>query len=371
MIIHPVKKTIACKFVIFSHIKTQHFKMLFLAGNDEPPMMIKEQPLPLSFDQQLCSQKLNVPLPQRSSDSLENNSPMAMATTPVSLTSQISHMYTTNASNSIGMLHQRTARSPLIESAGGNAVCGSVGLMENNSDSHSSNLEPAHKIRLTQVYSESTPESITQNIDPMDIIPKAEQEEADMLESREISYEERDQHEQHLMEQHQQQLHHQQQQQQQQEHHQQHHPHSQHHHQQHHQHQQHQLQHHLDAEDQNLQHAQQQLQQHIQQQQQLSQHFMANYAHHSLINAQNNSVITQSAPPTPPQSLNPNTSPISALNSIQQQQQHQHSMSSSPSQLQATVMHQQQQQQASTQSSPAMMSRFRSEYKINHVFFRL
>ncbi|XP_016966156.1 uncharacterized protein LOC108035186 isoform X2 [Drosophila biarmipes] len=49
-------------------------------------------------------------------------------------------------------------------------------LDQQGNNSGSEPTDNSHKLRLGQAYSERTPESLTQSIDPMDIIPKAESE---------------------------------------------------------------------------------------------------------------------------------------------------------------------------------------------------
>ncbi|KNC23856.1 hypothetical protein FF38_05633 [Lucilia cuprina] len=257
-------------------------------GNDDA--MLKEQ---LNYEPS-CSQKLIVPLPQKSNESTSNMDSPLTAT-------QMQQMYATN--NSVGTIMSRT-RSPLD-------------VVENHSE-HSSNLETAHKIRVSQVYNENTPESLTQSIDPMDIIPKAEQEETEMLDSRDLRYERHQDVMQQQLQHHQQhQQEHQQQQQQQQQHEQQ---------QQQQQHEQHP-------------HQQQQQAQHQQQplhHQQLGQHFVTNYTHHSMIAPQNNTSISAASPP-PPSPLNQTVAVMQpAVANIQ------HSTPTSQSQY-----------------SPSMMNRFR------------
>jgi len=48
--------------------------------------------------------------------------------------------------------------------------------LEHANNSSSDHVDTAQKLRLAQNYAERTPESLTQSIDPMDIIPKAESE---------------------------------------------------------------------------------------------------------------------------------------------------------------------------------------------------
>jgi len=49
-------------------------------------------------------------------------------------------------------------------------------LEHQGNNSGSEPTDNSHKLRLGQAYSDRTPESLTQSIDPMDIIPKAESE---------------------------------------------------------------------------------------------------------------------------------------------------------------------------------------------------
>ncbi|XP_033149435.1 LOW QUALITY PROTEIN: putative mediator of RNA polymerase II transcription subunit 26 [Drosophila busckii] len=80
--------------------------------------------------------------------------------------------------------------------------------LEHTNNSSSDHADVTQKLRLTQAYAERTPESLTQSIDPMDIIPKAEAENEAERAARAARYQAREQQHQH---QHQQQ--HQQQQQ--------------------------------------------------------------------------------------------------------------------------------------------------------------
>ena len=297
--------------------------MLFLAGNDDT-MLIKEQ---LNYEPS-CSQKLTVPLPQKSNESTTNMDSPLTAT-------QMQQIYAAN--NSVTAMMNRT-RSPLEG-------------VENHSE-HSSNLETAHKIRVSQVYNENTPESLTQSMDPMDIIPKAEQEETEMMESRDLRYE-RHQEVLQQLQQHQQHQQHQQQQQQQQEHqqhHDQHQPQSLQQQQQHqqppqtHQHQTQTQQQTPPSQQQTLPQHQQSLQSLHHQHQQLSQHFVANYTHHSMMVAQNNTSMSPTSPP-----------PAPALNQT-------------AAIMQSAVANMQQHTTPTTgsQYSPSMINRFRS--KISFCF---
>uniref|UniRef100_A0A1A9WCY8 Regulatory protein zeste n=1 Tax=Glossina brevipalpis TaxID=37001 RepID=A0A1A9WCY8_9MUSC len=245
-------------------------------GNDDTALNLKDQ---ISYEPS-CSQKLSIPLPQKSNDSLTNDSAM-MAT-------QIQQMYGSNSNAiSTGGLIQRS-RTPLDG-------------MENHSN-HSSNLEPAHRIRVLQVYNENTPESLTQSIDPMDIIPKSEQDETELSETQEMRYNRHQHHEQQQQQQQQDmqpQIHHQEQQ----------------------------------ATETQMQQPPQ-LQQ--QQQQSISQHFMPNYGHHaSIITNQGNTAVT-----------NPPSSPLPPGLQIQPPPPTPHISHASN-------------QQSQTQYSPAMMNRFR------------
>lgn len=211
--------------------------MLFLSGNEENSLL-KEQ---LLNYEPSCSQKQTcVTLPQKSSESSSN------LDSPLPPGSQISsQMYVggsggMNVSTNMGLMSR--SRSPLD-------------AIENQSD-NTSNLETEQKIRVSQVYSQSNSDTITQAIGPM-IVPKCEQDDSDMMESRDLRYER----EEHIMQQH-----HLQQQQQ------------------HHQQQQHE------------QHHQQQLHQ-----QQLVQHFAGNYAgHHSILASQSNSPLNSQGSPLGP-----------------------------------------------------------------------
>ncbi|XP_022218133.2 transcriptional regulator DEF1 isoform X2 [Drosophila obscura] len=89
----------------------------------------------------------HVPLPQRSSESASHHT----------------HDYVpTSQPNSpaLGVCHE-PVDSPLEQQA---------------NTSSSDHADSSQKLRLTQTYAERTPESLTQSIDPMDIIPKAESE---------------------------------------------------------------------------------------------------------------------------------------------------------------------------------------------------
>lgn len=294
--------------------------MLFLAGNDD--LMLKEQ---LNYEPS-CSQKLTVPLPQKSNESTTNMDSPLTAT-------QMQQIYAAN--NSVTAIMSRT-RSPLEG-------------VENHSE-HSSNLETAHKIRVSQVYNENTPESLTQSMDPMDIIPKAEQEETEMMESRDLRYERH----QEVLQQLQQHQQHQQQQQQQQEHQQHHDQHQAQSLQQQHQQPSQTHQHQTQTQQQTPPSQQQTLPQHQQslqnlhhQHQQLSQHFVANYTHHSMMAAQNNTSMSPTSP-SPAPALNQTTAIMQSA--VANMQQH-----TTPT--------------TASQYSPSMMNRFRSKISRYFVFF--
>ncbi|XP_030372558.1 uncharacterized protein LOC115622680 isoform X1 [Scaptodrosophila lebanonensis] len=93
----------------------------------------------------------HVPLPQRSSESSAHDYVGGGAPCPTSQPN----------SPALAVCHE-PADSPLEHT--------------NNSSDRVSIADSTHKLRLTQVYEERTPESLTQSIDPMDIIPKAESE---------------------------------------------------------------------------------------------------------------------------------------------------------------------------------------------------
>ncbi|XP_013117076.2 putative mediator of RNA polymerase II transcription subunit 26 isoform X2 [Stomoxys calcitrans] len=251
-------------------------------GNDEANMLKEQQ---LNYEPSCSQKQMCVPLPQKSSESSTN------LDSPLPTTQMPPQLYGMGVANNMAMLAR--SRSPLD-------------AMENQSD-HSNVLETEHKIRVSQVYSQNNADAITQAIGPM-VVPKAEQDDSDMIESRDLRYERQ---EQVLQQQHQMQ------------HQQHHHHHQQHEAQSHHQHQQHQQLH--------------------QQQQQLAQHFAGNYAsHHSMMANPSNASLNNPSSPLgqvpPPQSL--------AQVSVANAQQH----NTPPSQ---------QQQQQQPQYSPVMMSRFR------------
>ncbi|XP_075160451.1 uncharacterized protein LOC142233424 isoform X3 [Haematobia irritans] len=244
-------------------------------GNDEANML-KEQ---LNYEPSCSQKQMCVALPQKSNESSTNlDSPLAQ---PTQLPSQL---YGMNASNNMAMLSR--SRSPLD-------------AIESQTD-HGNVLETDHKIRVSHVYNQNNPDAITQAIGPM-VVPKAEQDDSDMIESRDLRYERQE------SQQQQHQIHH---------HHQQHESQQQHHH-----------------------------QQQMHQQQQLAQHFVGNFVgHHSmLVNANNNSSainnpsspLGQVAPPTQSAVIQGG-----GLSNIQ------HNTSTS-------------QQQNQPQYSPVMMSRFR------------
>ncbi|KAI8039396.1 uncharacterized protein LOC128259285 isoform X2 [Drosophila gunungcola] len=125
-------------------------------------------------------QHIHVPLPQRSNESASHHA----------------HEYVPGSqpnSPALGMSSAEGVDSPLEQQG-------------NNSGSEPT--DNSHKLRLGPAYSERTPESLTQSIDPMDIIPKAESEsEVERLQraSRFLARQEQQQHAQAQQQQHQQQ----------------------------------------------------------------------------------------------------------------------------------------------------------------------
>ncbi|EDW68894.1 uncharacterized protein [Drosophila virilis] len=77
--------------------------------------------------------------------------------------------------------------------------------LEHANNSNSEHADAGQKMRLTQTYAERTPESLTQSIDPMDIIPKAESESEAERVARAARYQARVQQQQQEQQQHQQQ----------------------------------------------------------------------------------------------------------------------------------------------------------------------